>query len=163
MEQCRGHDTPAQAGVTLIKEMSPQTEEESENMKCVPYASCVGAIMYLSTCTRPDVAWALSKAAAFTAIPGPAHWKALKWILQYLKSTYNWSLTYRAGPEATKLQAYTDADHNTCPETSRSTSGRVLILAGAAIEWSSKKQGISTLSTLQSEYVAMSSACQAIV
>jgi len=163
MESCRGVGAPAEQGVTLTKEMCPKTEMESEYMNSVPYASCVGALMYLSTCTRPDISWALSKAAAFTANPGPAHWDALKYILRYLKQSFNWSLTYKAGPGALTLQVYTDADHNTCPETSRSTSGRVLLLAGAAIEWSSKKQSIATLSTLESEYVALSSACQAIV
>ena len=59
--------------------------------------------------------------------------------------------------------AYTDADFNTCPDTSRSTSARVLTLAGAAIDWASKKQEIASLSTLESEYIAMAFACQAIV
>ena len=163
MQDCRGVTTPAQANIVLTKEMSPENEEQERAMRDVPYASCVGAIMYLSTCTRPDVTWALSKAAAFTARPGPSHWKALKRILQYLQTTYNWSLTYRTGPSASVLEVFTDADHNTCPDTSRSTSARVLMLAGAAIEWSSKKQGIATISTLESEYVAMASACQTVV
>ena len=163
MQDCRGVTTPAEPNIVLTKEMSPKTEKDEMAMRDVPYASCVGAIMYLSTCTRPDVTWALSKAAAFTAHPGPSHWKALKRILQYLKTTYNWSLTYRTGPSSAVLEVFTDADHNSCPETSRATSARVLMLAGAAIEWSSKKQGIATLSTLESEYVAMASACQTVV
>ncbi|RVW12263.1 Retrovirus-related Pol polyprotein from transposon TNT 1-94 [Vitis vinifera] len=38
-------------------------------MNRVPYASAVGAIMYTMTCTRPDVAYALSVASRYQANP----------------------------------------------------------------------------------------------
>ena len=37
---------PFQHGVTLSKEMSPQTSKEIEEMKAVLYASAVGSLMY---------------------------------------------------------------------------------------------------------------------
>ena len=45
----------------------------------------------------------------------------------------------------------------------RSTSGFVFNLGSGAVTWSSKKQGVTTLSTAEAEYVAAtSSACQGV-
>ena len=54
------------------------------------------------------------------------------------------------------LVGYSDADYAGDPTTRRSTSGYVFILNGAAVTWSSRKQPIVALSTMESEYIAAS-------
>ncbi|CAI7887627.1 unnamed protein product [Closterium sp. NIES-54] len=53
-----------------------------------PYPELVGYLMYLMTCTRPDLAYPLSIMARYVA-PGrhrPEHWEATKRVLRYLCS-----------------------------------------------------------------------------
>ena len=56
----------------------PTTAEEKAEMKSVPYRQCVGALLYLAHCTRPDIAHAVGACARFGSNPGRVHWKALK-------------------------------------------------------------------------------------
>ncbi|CAI7754341.1 unnamed protein product [Closterium sp. NIES-54] len=54
-----------------------------------PYPELVGCLMYLMTCTRPDLAYPLSLLARYMA-PGrhrKVHWDAAKRVLRYLCST----------------------------------------------------------------------------
>ncbi|CAI7837884.1 unnamed protein product [Closterium sp. NIES-53] len=54
-----------------------------------PYPELVGCLMYLMTCTRPDLAYPLSLLARYVA-PGrhqKVHWNAAKRLLCYLCST----------------------------------------------------------------------------
>jgi hypothetical protein len=48
---------------------------------------------------------------------------------------------------------YVDADGGTNPHR-KSISGYVFTIAGGAVSWSSKKQSVTALSTVESEYVA---------
>ncbi|CAI7788101.1 unnamed protein product [Closterium sp. NIES-54] len=54
-----------------------------------PYPELVGCLMYLMTCTRPNLAYSLSLLACYVA-PGrhrKVHWDAAKRVLRYLCST----------------------------------------------------------------------------
>ncbi|KDQ07219.1 hypothetical protein BOTBODRAFT_76042, partial [Botryobasidium botryosum FD-172 SS1] len=48
MSDCKPVSTPMEAGMVLSKAMSPQTPQEAEYMKSVPYMSVVGAILFLA-------------------------------------------------------------------------------------------------------------------
>ena len=54
--------------------------------------------------------------------------------------------------------SYSDADWGDCPDTARSTTGFVLMLAGAAIDWRSKLQPTVALSTVEAEAMALCAA-----
>ena len=54
--------------------------------------------------------------------------------------------------------AYSDSDWGDCADTARSTTGYVLMLAGAAIDWRSKLQTTVALSTVEAEAMALCSA-----
>ena len=58
------------------------------------YQAIVVSLLYLSTKTRPDIAYAVSNVACFCARPTKQHWVALKRILRYLKGTVNYGLVY---------------------------------------------------------------------
>nr|GEV75114.1 hypothetical protein [Tanacetum cinerariifolium] len=60
------------------------------------------------------------------------------------------------------LTAYSDADHAGCHLDRKSTSGSVQFLCDKLVCWSSKKQNCMSISTAESEYVAVSS-CSAQV
>ncbi|GAA5979679.1 hypothetical protein JCM11641_004052 [Rhodosporidiobolus odoratus] len=54
--------------------ISPAAEDE--RFDC-PYRELLGALVYLSSCTRPDLAFALSFASRFSACPAERHWSIL--------------------------------------------------------------------------------------
>ena len=84
---------------------------------------------------------------------------AAKRILKYLNQTKDLNLTYvRNSPEA--LVGYSDADWAGDVQDRRSTSGNVFLLGGGAIAWSSRKQSLVALSTVEAEYMALSVATQ---
>ena len=93
-----------------------------------PFASLVGALLYLSTHTRPDIGYAVNTLCSFCANPSEKHWIAAKRVLRYLKGTRNRVITYHYNPDIT-ITAACDSDWAgdwLGPEaTARSTSGFV--------------------------------------
>jgi len=57
---------------------------------------------------------------------------------------------------------YTDADYGSSGHR-KSISGYVNLLAGGAISWSSKKQGVTATSTAEAEYVAATHAAKQVL
>ena len=158
MQNCKSIDTPVCKGDTLSQRQCPETREEKERMKNVPYASAVGSLMYAMMCTRPDICFAVGLVSRYQSNPGTTHWKAVKRILRYLSGTADYGLCYRG--KDLQLQGYTDADWGGDLDERRSTSGYVFLLAHGAISWSSKKQSCIALSTMEAEFVAFCSAAQ---
>ncbi|GJZ61865.1 retrovirus-related pol polyprotein from transposon TNT 1-94 [Tanacetum coccineum] len=63
----------------------------------------------------------------YQALPTKKHLEALKRVFWYLRGTINWGLWYPKDT-AMVLTAYADADHTSCQDTRRSTSGSAQIL-----------------------------------
>ncbi|GJX88229.1 zinc finger, CCHC-type containing protein [Tanacetum coccineum] len=85
------------------------------------YYRVIGCLMYDMTCTRPDIAFAVGKLSMYTSNPGTQHWKAIQKVLEYLKKTMDYSLTYTGYPSI--LEEYTDASWISNIEDNSSTSG----------------------------------------
>ncbi|CAI7886636.1 unnamed protein product [Closterium sp. NIES-54] len=66
---------------------APPSDEPFESRG--PYPELVGCLIYLMTCTRPDLAYPLSIPARFVAPGrhGPSHWYAAKRVAKYVAST----------------------------------------------------------------------------
>lgn len=93
-------------------------------MSKVPYINAVGALMYLATCTRPDIAYTVSKLAQFNTNPGRQHWIAVKHLFRYLKATMDLKLIYAPDPLSKELfTTYTDADHGMDADSKQSRGG----------------------------------------
>ena len=58
------------------------------------YQSAVGSLLYLSTRTRPDIAFAVGNVALFCSNPTKDHWIALKHVMRYLRGTCQFGLHY---------------------------------------------------------------------
>lgn len=56
------------------------------------------------------------------------------------------------------MVGYTDADYAGCLDFRRSTSGFVFLHLGCAIDWGSRRQQCTALSTTEAEYIASSDA-----
>ena len=156
MEESKAVDTPFDVSTKLVKRGS--SENDNDDVDKQMYQSAVGSLLYLSTRTRPDIAFAVGMCARFSAAPTTQHWTAVKRILRYLKGTLNLGLVYKS--DDNELVAYSDADWAGDLNDRKSTSGYVFILGGAAISWKSRKQSCVALSTAEAEYMALASTAQ---
>jgi hypothetical protein len=143
--------TPFDTQVRLTHEQAPATAEEFALMRDVPYHEAVGALNWAVLATHPDIAFAVSTVARFSANPGPAHWDAVKRVFRYLAGTCDLWLSY--GETKRALEGFADAD-GSMTEDRRAVSGYAFLIDGGAVSWSSKKQELVSLSTTESEYVA---------
>ena len=68
------------------------------------------------------------------------------------------SLVYGGNEEELAVMGYVDASFDSDPDDSKSQSGYVFILNGAAVSWMSAKQSVVAKSSTESEYIAASEA-----
>ncbi|XP_059623154.1 secreted RxLR effector protein 161-like [Cornus florida] len=130
-------------------------------MRRIPYALAVGSLMNAMVCTRPNICYSLGIVSRYQSNPGLDHWSAVKNILKYLRRTKSFMLVY--GGDDLVLIRYTDSDLQSDPDARRSTSGYVFKLNRGAVSWKSVKQGYTTDSTMEAEYIAASEAAKEAV
>ena len=125
------------------------------------YRELVGSLIYAMTCTRPDLAWSVTKLSQHLADPTKADLTMVKHVFRYIRGTYDNKLTFRKTDDL-KLVGYTDADWASSKDNRRSTSGYYFALndSGPALAWKSKKQPTVALSSCESEYVALCAGMQ---
>ena len=159
MENCNPNSVPAaQAAVGTDKDGEPM--DDSWN-----YRGICGMLLYLSTNTRPDIAFAVSQVCRFGHDPKKSHATAVKTILRYLKKTCDKGIIVKPNDNAFNLDMYVDADFcglfgREDPRDSssvKSRTGYIIILCGWPIVWKSHLQTHLSQSTLEAEYSALSS------
>ena len=82
------------AKISLSRDMCPKTEEKRE-VESKPYRGLVGSLLYLTTCTRPDLAAAVSELSQYMQNLGLTHWDVAQHLLRYLKGTIGWGMSYK--------------------------------------------------------------------
>lgn len=155
MGDCKPVSTPMLPGLRLSKDMAPNTPQDIAFMNNTPYLSAVGALMYLATTTRPDIAYTVGVLARFNHNPGVQHWTAVKHLLRYLKGTVDYSLILGPDPSSKELfTTYSDADHGGCKDSGHSTGAYIIKMGSGTVSWSSKLQSLVALSTTEAEYIS---------
>ena len=120
----------------------------------VPYLSAIGALMYLATCTCPDIVFPINLLARYSSAPTRRHWNGIKHILQYLKGTSYMALFYSKESKQQQL-GYVDAGYLSDPHKSRSQIGYVFSCNGVVISWKSVKQTMVATSSNHSKILAL--------
>ncbi|KAG8474805.1 hypothetical protein CXB51_031510 [Gossypium anomalum] len=144
-----------------MKDLGPAKkilDDEIEYMSHVPYSSAVGSLMYAMVCSRPDLSYAVSAVSRYMANPGKEHWKAVQWILRYLRGTTDVCLQF--GRTEDGVIGYVDADFAGDLDRRRSLTGYVFTIGGCAISWKATLQTTVALSTTEAEYMAITEACK---
>ena len=152
----------------------------------IPYKELLGALLWVSQGTRPDITYAVSQCAKFSQKPRLAHWGALKRVLRYLKGTMDYGIHYRrpgsrdqntplgsldlptgylssvSASEAAGVVTvgYVDSDYANSIDDRRSVTGYINFIAEAPYTWQSKTQPSVALSTLEAEYMALAAEVQ---
>ncbi len=158
MSDCNPNSTPTTLHTLgSNKEGQPMTEAWN-------YRAICGMLLYLSTNTRPDIAFAVSQVCRFSNAPKKSHATAVKTILRYLKKTEHKGMIIKPKDSSFHLDLYVDADY--CglfgqedardSNSVRSRTGYIVILSGWPIIWKSQLQTHLSQSTLEAEYTALS-------
>ena len=166
MHDCTPVATPCEANMHLSDDDCPPLQQRDPEV-VRNYQQCVGACMYLTCFTRGDCSFAVNQCARFMHNPGPTHIAAIKRVLRYLAGTRNRGITYRRdAPDpaalamgkhvgANQITASADADHAGAKDR-RSISGYAIMLAGAMVMWTSKRQPVTAISSTESEFYSVS-------
>ncbi|GKB16572.1 putative ribonuclease H-like domain-containing protein [Tanacetum coccineum] len=118
------------------------------------YRSMFGCLMYL-TASRPNLVFAVCMCARYQSKPTKKHLEVVKRVFWYIQGTINMGLWY-SKDTVMALIAYADVDHAGCQDTRRSTSRSAQFLGDKLVNWSSKKQTRTSISSTKAEYIAMS-------
>ena len=134
------------------------------------YRSIVGMLLYLSTNSRPDIAFSVSQVARFSHNPKQSHASAVKTIIRYLSGTKTKGIIYKR-PEHLTLDCYVDADFAGLygreppenPVSVKSRTGYTVSVGGCFLLCKSQLQSTIALSTSEAEYGALSQAMRIVV
>ena len=160
MRDCNRCATPAASSQLLSA-----SKDSARHNAVWKYASAIGMLMYLSTNTRPDIAFAVHQAARFTHDPRAPHTEAVKRIVRYLKGTADKGLVLKPASDLA-VDVYCDADFAGMygaedpndPNSVKSRTGYVIMIGGCPLLWKSKLQSTIALSSTEAEYVSLSQA-----
>ena len=145
--ECKPKSLPLSPSIKLAKDPDHPLDTTVHG-----YSELVGSLLYLSVCTRPDIAQAVGALARYMSAPGESHWQALKGVMRYLAGTLDCGIVYTA--DGGEIIGYCDADFAGDIDTRRSTTGYVFTLCGGAVSWSSRLQPTVAASTTEAEYMA---------
>ncbi|CAI7823555.1 unnamed protein product [Closterium sp. NIES-53] len=148
--------TPLSTGHSLSAPPSDESVEPSG-----PYPELVGCLMYLMTCTRPDLAYPLSILARYVA-PGrhrKVHWDAAKRVLRYLCSTLSMGLVL-GGRGLVVLTGHFNASWADDQASQRLSKGYTFSLGSCPVSWRSTRSSSVLSSNCEAEIYAGAMAAQ---
>lgn len=142
------------------------------------FVSYLMMMAWMSQQTRLDLCATTSILAQHLSKPTKSDLAALKWLLKYLRGSWDDVLFYREEKQGELiaeldcdnsfhakdkppgfLVGYTDASFGGDPGR-KSRTGCVVIARGAAVDWLSKKQSMVALSSTEAEYLSLSQMTQ---
>ena len=117
MQNCKPRETPCDQKLSY-------TEDAVKMCDVKMHREAVGSLIYLTTCTRPDLSFVVSKLSQYFCEPTEEQWVTVKNVLRYLRGTTNRELCFRRNnSKELGRVAYSDADWATDTTDRRSTTG----------------------------------------
>ncbi|CAI7894736.1 unnamed protein product [Closterium sp. NIES-53] len=154
------YSSPQSTALPTGHSLSPPPSHESVDPSG-PYPELVGCLMYLMTCTRPDLAYPLTLLARYVA-PGrhqKVHWDAAKRVLRYLCSTSRMGLVL-GGRARVFLTGHADASWVDDLATQRSSQGYTFSLGSGSVSWQSTHSSFVLSSSCEAEIYVGAMAAQ---
>ena len=154
--QFQANKPPCDHGLPLhvVEAMSQEADAEVDTELLRRYQSLVGALLYCSGNTRPDVAFAVGMLCRAMSKPTKDLFQDGLRVLSYLHRTRHIGLRYESN--AKFLEGQSDSDWG----VRHSTSGWQFTYSQAVISWGSKKQTSVALSSCEAEIMAASEAAK---
>ena len=156
MESCNPRSTPCESKLDKYDCSVNNTAEEVKTFRQI-----VGSLIYAMTCTRPDLAFVVTKLSQSLEKPSEADWITVKHVMRYLKGTIDQKLMYNKSDEGVEISGFSDSDWASSHDR-RSTTGFCFSMnrRSAVVSWKSKKQQTVALSSCEAEYMALTAATQ---
>ena len=171
MKDCASKDSPTNATgkpEDVYMWPNPEPADKCCKKRLERYRAGIGALIYLTTMTRPDIAYAVNAVSQFMANPTEQHEVALWRIFRYLKDREHYSLKYYKSSDldpkksGMSLDVFVDAnfmgDHD-----SRSVTGQISMSGNGILNWGAKRQPTIATSTPHAECNAFYSAVKELV
>ena len=111
-----GVDTPAiETGPdsNMTEEDLPQTDEEKDELKKLPFQEDIGCLYWMASISRPDIYYAVHRASKWQTKPSKKLWRWLERIKRYLINTQHIGLVYTRENVVSPFSAYCDASFAT--------------------------------------------------
>jgi hypothetical protein len=128
---------------------------ERATMNGKPYLPLMGTLLW-ATLTHPEVAFAVSFLCQFMHDPSLGAYDAALNVLAYLVGAKNLGITY---DRSSSLEAYSDASWNN-EQSAIPFGGHVVMFAGGAVSFSSRKLKIAPQSSAEAETAAYAKCCK---
>ena len=128
----------------------------------------MGCLNWIALRTRPDIAWATSRAASLITHDPDLCSIRVKHICQYLQHTLSYALRYVPVPPTSKQKRWVLGDASFAPTGEKSQQGIVVYhgvtsdhrQGGNLVQWRSSRQHLVAKSTCEAELIATSEALQ---
>uniref|UniRef100_A0AAV1V9L0 Reverse transcriptase Ty1/copia-type domain-containing protein n=1 Tax=Peronospora matthiolae TaxID=2874970 RepID=A0AAV1V9L0_9STRA len=120
MDDCKAVASPVDMSSRLVS-------SDATTKVDAPFREAVGALMHLTTATRPDIAFAVGYVSRFMENPQEEHWVAVKRIFRYLQGTKTHGICYKPSARI-DFRGYSDADWAGDLTDRKSTSGYTFML-----------------------------------
>jgi len=120
------------------------------------YREIIGSLIYIMTCTRPDLSYVITKLSQYMNNPNQAHLNLARNVLRYLKGSIDERLYFRKSSEPLRIFGFCDSDWGGS-EDRKSLSGYCFRLSkdSSLISWKTKKQNVVSLSSCEAEYTSL--------
>ena len=141
--------------------MTNESYKQRRYVSKFPLRELLGILNYIAGTCRPDIAYATSYLARFTADPTKLVCLAILRLLKYLLNTHDRRL--HLGGVRPSLVAMCDSDFAADLETRYSTGGHIIYLGSGPVVWYSKRQTVIAHSTAEAEYIALTPTIQNIL
>nr|GFB08573.1 copia protein [Tanacetum cinerariifolium] len=125
------------------------------------HRSKIGSLMYLIS-SIPDIVQVICYCARYQARPTEKHLKEVKRIFRYLRGIINMGLWYPKD-SSFELTSFLNADHAGCIDMLKITSGGIQFLGDKLVNWMSKNQDCTVMSSTEAEYAALSASCAQVM
>jgi hypothetical protein len=161
LQLSKENDIPIQPNHNLTRDLTNEKESLRELVDATKYRQVIGKLLYLMTCTRPDISYAVGLLARFMQEPRELHWRCVKRVLKYLNATQDYNLVFtKCKTSEINLTGFTDSDYAGCIEDRKSTSGYIFKYGECVVSWKSFKQKTVSLSSTESEYIGLVAAAK---
>ncbi len=157
------HSIPISANVvTQLTRQGPNTWGNYNAQRHTRYRSVLGTLSHVANFTHPEIAFAISFASQFMQNPSEAHLTMVLGILLYAYGSRDNVLLFKrqiSPPDVSPVMIACDADLSNS-SSRRSRTGFCAYLYGMLVAWHSRLQPSVSLSTAESEYMAIAAAAR---
>jgi hypothetical protein len=132
--------TDCNPALTLMEErLKLSCDSTTEEVNATQYRRLVGSLRYLAH-TWTDLTFSIGYVSRFMQRPTTEYQQAVKRTVCYVAGTLDHCLYYLRCPGEAHLVGYSNNDHASDIDTSKSTSGIIFFFSKCLVSWQSVKQ-----------------------